>query len=119
MCVRCTIIYRPLFATLQIMYIKGEAASSDHEAAKKFPTKVRDIIKAKGYVPKQIFNCDETGLYWKIMPSQNFLTQAEIKAPGFKVAKDRLTFLLCSNTSGTFRCKPMLVYRAENQTTEV
>ena len=50
----------------------------------------------KEYISQQIFNCDEKG------------------APGFKVSKDRLTLLLCANTSGTFKCKPLLVYKSEN-----
>lgn len=62
---------------------------------------------------EQIFNCDETGLYWKRMPNRTFLTKEEKKAPELKVAKDRLTLLLCANVAGTLRCKPMLVYRSE------
>ena len=72
------------------------------------------MIKEKGFVPQQIFNCDETGLYWKRLPSRTYVTKEEKSAPGFKVAKDRFTLLLCANASGTYRCKPMLVYRSEN-----
>lgn len=83
-------------------------------AAQEFPAVVRQLIEEKGFVPQQIFNCDETGLFWKRMPSRTFLTKEEKKAPGFKVAKDRFTLLFCANASGTYRCKPMLVYRSEN-----
>lgn len=48
------------------------------------------------------------------MPTRTFLTKEEKTAPGFKAAKDRFTLLFCSNASGRFRCKPMLVYREEN-----
>lgn len=96
------------------LYFKGESASADHVAANEFPPKVRDLIREKGFLPQQIFNCDETGLYWKRMPGRTFIAKEEKKAPGFKVAKERLTLLLCANASGTFRCKPMLVYKSEN-----
>ena len=33
--------------------------------------------------PDQIFNCDETGLYWEKMASRTFLTQNEKSASGF------------------------------------
>ena len=48
------------------------------------------------------------------MPSRTYISKEEKKASGFKVAKDRLTVLLCANASGDFKCKPMLVYRSEN-----
>lgn len=71
------------------------------------------MIEEKGYVAQQIFNGDETGLNWKKMPTRTFLTQEEKRAPGFKMAKDRFTLLFCANAAGTFRCKPMMVYRSE------
>ncbi|KAL7297063.1 hypothetical protein TKK_0009489 [Trichogramma kaykai] len=92
----------------------GESASADHVAAENFPPVVRKLIEEKGFVPEHIFNCDETGLYWKRMPSRTYLTMEEKRAPGFKVAKDRFTLLLCANAAVTYRCKPMLVYRSEN-----
>jgi hypothetical protein len=42
-----------------------ESASADFEAARKFPEEMRDIIEKGGYTAKQVFNVDETGLYWK------------------------------------------------------
>lgn len=92
----------------------GEKASADVEAATKFPPELRKLIAEKGYSPDQIFNCDKTGLYWKKMPSRTYLTKNEKSAPGFKVSKDRFMLLFCANLSGTFRCKPMLVYKSEN-----
>lgn len=99
---------------LHSVSFSGEKASADQEAASKFPVELKSLIEEKGYHPDQIFNCDETGLYWKKMPSRTFLTQNEKSASGFKVSKDRYTLLLCANASGTFRCKPMLVYKSEN-----
>ena len=41
----------------------GESVSVDYNAANEFPATVTEAIAAKGYVPDQIFNCDETGLF--------------------------------------------------------
>ncbi|XP_070582820.1 tigger transposable element-derived protein 1-like [Erythrolamprus reginae] len=56
---------------------------------------------------------DETGLFWKRMPSRTFLMQDEAKAPGFKAMKDRVTLVMCGNAAG-FLLKPGLIYKSRN-----
>ncbi|XP_070582413.1 homocysteine-responsive endoplasmic reticulum-resident ubiquitin-like domain member 2 protein isoform X3 [Erythrolamprus reginae] len=56
---------------------------------------------------------DETGLFWKRMPSRTFLMQDEAKAPGFKAMKDRVTLIMCGNAAG-FLLKPGLIYKSRN-----
>ena len=45
--------------------IKVEIALADEKAAKTFPLELAKIIEDGGYVPDQIFNADETGLFRK------------------------------------------------------
>ncbi|CAI5790600.1 transposable element-derived 1-like [Podarcis lilfordi] len=92
----------------------GEAASSDVPAAEDFALEFLEVVKTEGYVPQQVFNCDETGLFWKRMPKRTFITQEEAKLPGHKPMKDRLTLLFCANASGDLKIKPLLVYHSEN-----
>ncbi|KAL4009339.1 hypothetical protein ACER0C_003191 [Sarotherodon galilaeus] len=92
----------------------GEAASSDHKAAEEFVKKFEELINQEGYIPQQVFNCDETGLFWKKMPRRTYITMEEIKMPGHKPMKDRLTLALCANASGDCKVKPLLVYHSEN-----
>jgi hypothetical protein len=73
--------------------LKGEAASSDITAARDYPKILKQIIEEGEYVSEQIFNVDETGLYWKRMPEKTYISKDEKSAPGFKVAKERLTLL--------------------------
>lgn len=94
--------------------IQGESASADYEAARTYPAKIQKVIEEQGYTPHQVFNADETGLWWKKMPKRTFISKQEKHAPGFKVSKDRVTLLLCSNASGDFMTKPLLVHRALN-----
>ncbi|UYV76289.1 hypothetical protein LAZ67_13003275 [Cordylochernes scorpioides] len=92
--------------------IKGEVASADEEAARKYPEKLAKIIKDGGYCAHQIFNADETGLFWKKMPTRTYIAKSEKNASGFKAAKDRVTLLLCSNASGDRMLKPLIVNRS-------
>ncbi|XP_050724716.1 tigger transposable element-derived protein 1-like isoform X2 [Eriocheir sinensis] len=69
---------------------------------------------AEGFLPQQVFNCNETGLFWKRMPKRTHITQEEEALPGHQPMKDRLTLLLCGNASGDFKVKPLLVYHSDN-----
>lgn len=93
--------------------ITGEGRSADHAAATAFPSSFQKIIEARGYKPEQVFNVDETGLYWKKMPERTFIAKEEKKAPGFKAAKDRCTLILCCNAAGHM-IKPGFIYKSQN-----
>lgn len=98
----------------QNIKILGESASADTEAAKLFPKKLAEILEDGNYSPSQVFNVDETWLFWKPMPSRSYIAKEESSMPGFKAAKDRLTLLLGGNAAGDCKLKPMMVHRAEN-----
>jgi len=42
----------------------GEAASSNKDAAEEFGDKFKVFVDREGFIPEQVFNCDETGLFW-------------------------------------------------------
>uniref|UniRef100_UPI00358E3D77 tigger transposable element-derived protein 1-like n=1 Tax=Myxine glutinosa TaxID=7769 RepID=UPI00358E3D77 len=93
--------------------VSGEAASADAGGAARFREVFDKLIVEKGYLPEQIFNVDETGLYWKRMPERTYIHQEAKTMPGFKAFKDRLTLLLGGNVAG-FKLEPFCIYRSEN-----
>ncbi|KYO35403.1 tigger transposable element-derived protein 1-like [Alligator mississippiensis] len=72
---------------LKNMQTTGEAASANEQAAKVYPKQLKKIIEEKGYLSEQVFNADETGLFWKKMPNRTYISKSKRQAPGFKVAK--------------------------------
>ncbi|CAK9810830.1 Tigger transposable element-derived protein 1 [Anthophora plagiata] len=46
------------------------------------------------------------------MPNRTYVAEAQKRSDGFKVAKDRVTLLFCSNASGDRMLKPLLVNQA-------
>ncbi|XP_064080659.1 tigger transposable element-derived protein 1-like [Macrobrachium nipponense] len=100
-------------ANLHNVKLQGEAATADSEAAESFPSGLAEIIKDHGYTADQVFNVDETGLFWKRMPNRTYLSK-EKSAPGHKAGKEQLTLLFGANASGDLKLKPLLVYLAEN-----
>lgn len=101
-------------SNLHSLRLQGESASADMEAADEYPSTFKDLVNSRSYPPNLVFNVDETGLFWKKLPSRTFISKNERQAPGFKAAKDRLTLLLGGNASGDLKLKPLLVYHSEN-----
>ena len=69
---------------------QGEAASADAEAAESFLEDPAEITDGGRYAEQQIFNVDETVLYWKEMPPGTFIAREEKPVPGFPFSKVRL-----------------------------
>ena len=58
------------------------------------------------YSPRDIFNCDETGLYWKRIPDRSLATRS---LPGRKKEKARISALFCCNADGSEKLKPWFI----------
>ena len=50
---------------IYIVVRDGVAASAKQKAAEEFVQDFSDYVKANGFILQQVFNCDETGLFWK------------------------------------------------------
>ncbi|KAM6471896.1 uncharacterized protein PHA67_002618 isoform 2-T2 [Liasis olivaceus] len=99
---------------LRNVKMAGEAASANEDAVSKYLDVLKKIIEDGRYTDQQIFNVDETSLFWKRMPSRTYISKKEKTQPGFKGSKDHLTLLLGGNAQGDFKLTPMLVYRSPN-----
>uniref|UniRef100_A0A8B9XNI0 HTH CENPB-type domain-containing protein n=1 Tax=Bos mutus grunniens TaxID=30521 RepID=A0A8B9XNI0_BOSMU len=91
-----------------------EPAVADAQAAARYPAVLRAILEEGCYSPRQVFNVDETGLFWKRLPERMLLALEGTAGPGPKASKDHLTLLLGGNAAGDFKLKPLLVYPSEN-----
>jgi predicted DNA-binding protein YlxM (UPF0122 family) len=64
-------------SNLHNIAVQGGAANADTTAAEAFPVELEKIIEDSGYTKRQIVNVDETGLFWKKVPSRNFIAKEE------------------------------------------
>lgn len=80
---------------------KLSAASTGEidEFKKKFQNKMIE----SGLTRDQVYNADETGLFYKALPTRTLASCTEKFASGFKMQKQRLTLLVCANASGKHR----------------
>ncbi|XP_037910216.1 tigger transposable element-derived protein 1-like [Hermetia illucens] len=83
---------------------------------KKIPDMLKSIIDEGGYSPSQVFNVDETGLYWKRLPSRTFiiLPRKKLQHHASKSPKAGLHMFWAEMPLAIFKLKPLLVYHSEN-----
>lgn len=92
-------------AGLRYKTIKGESKSVDQQEAEEWRRSLPDLIS--GYQPKDIFNMDECGLFFNLLPDKTY-TYAGENCHGGKGSKERLTILVGANMDGTEKL-PILV----------
>src|SRR6266498_1511946 len=89
--------------------IHGEATSTPLENLSIMREDLYQTLK--NYNPEDIFNCDETGLFWKMKPSR---TISNGPVSGTKQSKDRVTILLTCNTIRNEKLPPLFIHKYEN-----
>ncbi|GBN66286.1 Jerky -like, partial [Araneus ventricosus] len=93
--------------------IVGGKLSSDIEAGNSFIAELQDLIVKKQLTADQIYNCDETGLFWRALPTKTLVPGNEAVAPSRKKMKDRVTILGCANAFDSHRVKLTLVGKSK------
>ena len=88
--------------------VSGEAAAVDHTVVNScreqdLPSLIND------YAEDDIFNADETSIFYKCLPDKSLALKGE-KCTGGKKAKDRMTAMVAANMSGTGKL-PLMVIR--------
>ena len=56
--------------------------SADKDSVGDFKAILSQLIEDEGLVLSQVYSCDETGLYWKALPTKTLASHKEEKAPG-------------------------------------
>lgn len=64
-----------------------------------FQERFQDFIKTKSLTGDQIFNYDESGLNYKMLPSKTLAARTEAAASGYKLSKESLRILACCNAT--------------------
>ena len=86
---------------IRVISLQVEALSADTSLVDPFKFELLSKIELEGHSLDQVFNADETGLWWKLMPSKSLVLHGKTQAKNFKWSKDRVALLSCCNASGT------------------
>ncbi|XP_045473872.1 jerky protein homolog-like [Harmonia axyridis] len=93
--------------------IQGEKLSADNGAAELFLAEFKRLIERYDLSSEQVYNADETGLFWKSLPSKTLAMQNEKSAPGHKCSKERITLMPCSNASGNHKLQLLCIGKSK------
>ncbi|CAM4833635.1 unnamed protein product [Rotaria magnacalcarata] len=86
--------------------INGESASVDDSAVEEWVQRLS--TKLDGFNENDVFNADETGLFYRATPDRSLVLSKE-ECKGGKKSKERLTVFLCSYLTGTEKLKPVVI----------
>ncbi|XP_023306140.2 jerky protein homolog-like [Lucilia cuprina] len=98
---------------VRLLKESGEKLSSREDLVDPFMRKLQRVIREEGLSHDSIFNVDETGLFWKMLPNKTFVHAGTSTAPGRKLSKERITAFLCANASGKKKMTPLLIGKAK------
>ena len=91
--------------------LHGEQASADVEAGSQWIMNVLPTL-LDGCSSVDLYNCDETGLYYRALPDGTYAKKSE-KVHGGKKSKERITVLLCCNFEGSHKLPPLVIGKSK------
>ena len=71
-------------AIIRQLALQGEKLSADEPPAESFIPEFQKFVKDNDYGLDQVFNCDESGLYYKLLPQNSLVMSSEKSASGCK-----------------------------------
>ncbi|XP_065157210.1 tigger transposable element-derived protein 4-like [Atheta coriaria] len=91
--------------------IVGESSSVDQNSTTNWLISVWPNLR-KQFSDDDIFNADETGLFYKLMPNKTLKFNCE-NCSGGKLSKDRITVMVAANMSGTAKKKLLIIGKSQ------
>lgn len=89
----------------------GEARSVEVDITHEWINRVWPQLKEK-YTPRDIFNADEAGIFFKLTPDQTLEFKGE-ECVGGRLSKERITVLVATNMNGTEKRKLVVIGKSK------
>ena len=94
--------------------LQGEKVSADMSAYEPFKEELQELLEREHLTLDQLYNCDETGLLYKVLPNKTLASTSERQASTIKQSKERVTLMTCSNATGMHKLPLLVIGKAEN-----
>lgn len=86
--------------------LAGESASVDPVRTSSWINELPKLLE--GYEPRDIYNADETGLFYNCLPNGTLTLKGQ-SCHGGKGSKERISVLFCVNSDGTDLREPLVI----------
>ncbi|XP_071482354.1 jerky protein homolog-like [Diadema antillarum] len=96
------------------LFMRRESLSTTLRVVDFFLNQLEDVITDEELSREQIYNCGETGLFWKALPHCSLVGPEEKTATGHERSKERLTLLATANATGTHKLPLLLIGKSKN-----
>lgn len=92
--------------------VSGESGAVDQTIVSDYRvTKLQALLRE--YTPSDMFNCDETGLFFKMLPDRTLSSSGESCASG-KLSKEHVTVMVGANATSTENLPLLVIGKARN-----
>lgn len=98
---------------IRVLTIGGEKLSADLSQITPFIHRLRAKMLEMNIGENQLYNADESGLNFRLLPTRTYVASKEKSAPGRKSAKERITFMLTANADGSHKLKPLVIGKSK------
>ena len=89
--------------------VSGEAASADVEALDRFRQDFLGLIVEQNLLWSQVYNADETGVFWKAAPKRTMAHRYDRDVRGRKMCKNHFSTMVGTSGDGSHHLKAMVV----------
>ncbi|XP_072169422.1 tigger transposable element-derived protein 6-like [Diadema setosum] len=96
---------------IQQLRVCGESAGVDENVVDTWKKESLPAIIAQ-YSPRDIFNADETGLFYRLTPDKSLAFSGQ-ECHGMKQNKERVTVMVCANMDGSEKIKPLVIGKSK------
>ena len=83
--------------------MKGDKLYNNDTCAQNFSNFLKEKIESEDLSLENIYNADESGIYWRTLALWTLASCTEEEVSGQKEIEERVTALFCSNVSGNHR----------------
>lgn len=92
---------------------KGAKLKGDEGAAREFCRSFQEFVERENLQPEQIYGADQTGLFWKCLPSRTLVLGTEQSAPSYRSSRERIIIMCCANATGLHKLNLCVVGKAK------
>ena len=93
------------------MTISGESGDVSGDTVDSWKERVPEIVE--GYQVEDVWNLDESGVFWKALPDKGFGERVK-QCKGGKKSKQRFTVTFIVNGAGRSESMPIVIWKSEN-----